>query len=64
MKGLPDNTVIIYTSDNGYFCSAHGFSGKVLPYEEGSKAPLIVYDPRKPAAKRGVVSDALTGNVV
>jgi arylsulfatase A-like enzyme len=62
-EGLADNTVIIYTSDNGYNCGAHGFAGKVLPYEEASKAPLIVYDPRLPNEKRGVISDALTANV-
>ncbi|OYP38861.1 sulfatase [Rhodopirellula sp. MGV] len=45
-QGVEDNTVIILTSDNGFFCGAHGMGGKVLPYEEGSKVPLIVYDPR------------------
>jgi arylsulfatase A-like enzyme len=62
-EGVADNTVIIYTSDNGYHCGAHGFGGKVLPYEEGSKAPLIIYDPRLSNEQRGVVSDSLTCNV-
>jgi len=30
-QGVADNTVIIFTSDNGYFEGAHGFSGKTLP---------------------------------
>jgi len=38
--GVEKNTVIIFTSDNGYFCGSHALGGKVLPYEEGSRAPL------------------------
>ena len=44
--GVADNTVIIYTSDNGFFCGAHGYGSKVLPYEESSRVPLIMFDPR------------------
>ena len=45
-QGIADNTVIIFTSDNGYFNGAHGLAGKALAYEEGSKVPLIIMDPR------------------
>jgi arylsulfatase A-like enzyme len=55
--------VIIYTSDNGFLCGAHGYGSKVLPYEEASRVPLIVYDPRHPNSGRQLRSDALTGNV-
>jgi arylsulfatase A-like enzyme len=61
--GLADNTVIIYTSDNGYNCGAHGFGDKVLPYEEASKSPLIIFDPRVSATTRGQSSAALTSQV-
>ena len=60
--GLADNTVIIYTSDNGYNQGAHGFGGKVLPYEEGSKVPMVIYDPRK-SAKKSQVTRSLTGSI-
>ena len=30
-QGVADNTVIIYTSDNGYICGSHGYASKVLP---------------------------------
>ena len=33
-QGLADNTVIIYTSDNGFICGAHGYGSKVLPMED------------------------------
>ena len=62
-QGLAGNTVIIFTSDNGYNSGSHGFGDKVLPYEEASKSPLIIYDPRLPRTHAGAVSDALTGNV-
>ena len=62
-EGLADNTVIIFTSDNGYNSGSHGFGDKVIPYEEGSKSPLIIYDPRLPEQHAGKVSDAITANV-
>lgn len=60
-QGMAENTVIIFTSDNGYNCGAHGFGGKVLPYEEGSRTPLIIYDPRNKVG--GVWTSAVTGNI-
>ena len=62
-QGLADNTVIIFTSDNGYNSGSHGFGDKVIPYEEGSKSPLIIYDPRLPPEHGGKVSEAVTANV-
>ena len=61
-QGIADNTVIIFTSDNGYNLGSHGFGGKVLPYEEGSRAPMIIYDPRSKSAGKGWRSEAVTGN--
>ncbi|MBC8353634.1 MAG: sulfatase [Planctomycetes bacterium] len=57
------NTVVIYTSDNGFFCGSHGYGSKVLPYEEASRVPLIVYDGRRPTLGTEQRRDALTGNV-
>jgi arylsulfatase A-like enzyme len=62
-EGVAGNTVILFTSDNGYSMGAHGFGDKVLPYEEASKSPLIIFDPRLPRTHAGAVSPALTGNV-
>ena len=62
-QGVADNTIIIFTSDNGYSCGAHNFGGKVLPYEEASKSPLIIYDPRTPNDKRGVKRETITANI-
>ncbi len=61
--GVVENTVIIYTSDNGFFCGSHGYGSKVLPYEEASRVPLIIYDPRHPNSGKQLRSNALTGNI-
>ena len=45
-EGLLDNTIIIFTSDNGYALGSHGLQGKTLPYEESSRIPLLIVDPR------------------
>jgi len=62
-EGLAENTVIIFTSDNGYNSGSHGFGDKVIPYEEGSKSPLIIFDPRLPQRIAGTTSGAITANV-
>ena len=62
-QGVADNTVIIYTSDNGFICGAHGYGSKVLPMEESSRAPLMIYDPRSPSAGKQWGISALTGNI-
>ncbi|MEM9658610.1 MAG: sulfatase [Planctomycetota bacterium] len=61
--GVERETVIIYTSDNGFLCGSHGYGSKVLPYEESSRVPLIIVDPRLPGDQSGTRRTALTGNV-
>lgn len=62
-EGFAHNTIIIFTSDNGYNGGSHGFGDKVIPYEEGSKAPLVLFDPRLRKEHAGKVCQAVTGNV-
>jgi len=61
-QGLADNTVIIYTADNGYYLGDRGFAGKWTHYEQSLRVPLIVHDPRLPEAKRGRVLSELALN--
>ena len=44
-----DNTLIIFTSDNGYQIGEHRHIGKVLPYEEALRVPLLMRGPGVPA---------------
>lgn len=62
-QGIADNTVIIFASDNGYFNGSHGLGSKVLPYEEGARVPLIIYDPRHPQSTHMRTTKSLTGGV-
>ena len=62
-QGVADNTVVIYTSDNGYICGSHGYGSKVLPMEESSRVPLMIYDPRSPLSGKQLRCDRLTGNI-
>jgi alpha-L-rhamnosidase len=62
-KGLADNTVIIYTADNGYFMANRGFAGKWNHLEESLRVPLVVYDPRLPEGQRGRVVDQIALNI-
>src|SRR5437667_1205562 len=62
-RGLADNTIIIFTSDNGWFAGERGLADKWLMYEESIRVPLIILDPRLPKSKRGRIVDALTVNL-
>ena len=54
-QGLAENTVIIYTADNGYYLGDRGFAGKWTHYQESLRVPLVVYDPRLAQPQRGDV---------
>lgn len=43
--GLHDNTYVFFMGDNGWFMGEHGFTSKVLPYEESIRVPMIVAGP-------------------
>ena len=60
---LDRNTVIIYTADNGYYMGDRGFAGKWSHYEQSLRIPLIVYDPRLPEKKRGIVKNEMALNI-
>ena len=61
--GLAENTIIVYSADNGYHMGNRGFAGKWSHYEESLRVPLIVSDPRVPKSQRGQVTDALALNL-
>ena len=61
--GTRENTVIIYTSDNGFLCGSHGYGSKVLPFEEASRVPLVMFDPRSANSGKNMRCESLTGNV-
>ena len=54
-QGLAENTIIVYTADNGYHMGNRGFAGKWSHYEESLRVPMVVYDPRVKGKARGQV---------
>jgi len=59
--GELDNTIIVYTSDQGFFLGEHGWFDKRFMYEECQRTPLLVRYPR--AVKAGTRSTALAMNI-
>lgn len=62
-QGVLGRTLVIFTTDNGYFHGEHQLADKWYPHEESIRVPLIVWDPRMPPANRGTVDKAMTLNV-
>ncbi|MCA8998520.1 MAG: sulfatase-like hydrolase/transferase, partial [Planctomycetaceae bacterium] len=61
--GLAENTIVVYSADNGYYMGNRGFAGKWSHYEDALRVPMIIADPRIPADQRGRVSDAIAMNI-
>ena len=59
-NGLLDNTVIIYTSDQGFFMGEHGYFDKRYMYEESFRTPLLV---RMPGGKPRGDIDGMVQNI-
>jgi len=60
-SGLARNTLVVYTSDQGFFLGDHGLFDKRFMYEESIRMPFLV---RWPASiKPGTRSDALALNI-
>ncbi len=59
-EGLWENTVIIYTGDQGMMLGAHDFMDKRWMYEESMRMPFIMHDPR--SEQSGVRSDLIINN--
>jgi arylsulfatase A-like enzyme len=60
-EGLAKNTIVIYTSDQGFFLGDHGWFDKRLMYEEALRMPFLIRYPK--AIKPGTVNKDITLNV-
>lgn len=45
-NGLLDNTLVVYTSDQGFYMGEHGWFDKRFMYEESMRTPLIMRLPK------------------
>ncbi|MBA7612617.1 Bifunctional sulfatase/alpha-L-rhamnosidase [subsurface metagenome] len=60
---LEDQTIIIFTGDNGFYLGEYGLAGKWFPHELSIRVPLVVFDPRADSKRRGVTLDQMALNV-
>lgn len=58
---LSDNTIIVYTSDQGFYLGEKGFFDKRYMYEESLRMPLLMKYPK--GITKGTIVEALTQNL-
>jgi arylsulfatase A-like enzyme len=60
-NGLSDNTIVVYTSDQGFYLGEHGWFDKRFIYDESFKTPLLIRWPN--AIKPGTTEDEMVQNL-
>jgi arylsulfatase A-like enzyme len=60
-SGLAKNTIVVYTSDQGFYLGEHGWFDKRFIYDESFKTPLMVRWPNQ--VKPGTKSDEMVQNL-
>ena len=59
--GLAENTMVVYTSDQGFYLGEHGWFDKRFVYEESFKTPLLIRWPNE--INPGISSDEMVQNL-
>ncbi|TCC62920.1 DUF4976 domain-containing protein [Kribbella pittospori] len=60
-EGLAEDTVVVYTSDQGFFLGDHGWFDKRLMFDESLQMPMLIRWPGRIPA--GTTCDAMVTNV-
>jgi hypothetical protein len=60
-EGLSENTIVIYTSDQGFFLGEHGLFDKRFMYDESLRIPLLIRYPK--SIKPGSASKDFAVNI-
>ena len=60
-EGLADNTIVVYTSDQGFFLGDHGWYDKRFMYEESLRMPFLIRYPQ--GIEAGTINDNMILNV-
>ena len=60
-SGLAENTIVIYTSDQGFYLGEHGWFDKRFIYNESFKIPLLIRWPNQITA--GITNDEMVQNL-
>jgi arylsulfatase A-like enzyme len=59
-RGVLDNTIVVFASDNGFIWGEHRLLSKTWPYEESIRVPLVI---RTPWTTHPVTDDRLVANI-
>ena len=60
-SGLAENTIVVYTSDQGFYLGEHGWFDKRFIYDESFKTPLLIRWPG--VTEPGAVNDQMVQNL-
>jgi len=60
-SGLAENTIVVYTSDQGFYLGEHGWFDKRFIYDESFKTPLLIRWPNE--IKPGTTNDEMVQNL-
>lgn len=60
-NGLAENTIVVYTSDQGFYLGEHGWFDKRFMYEESFRTPILIRYPKE--IKPGTVVNELVQNL-
>ena len=60
-QGLDENTIVVYTSDQGFYLGEHGWFDKRFIYDESFKTPLLVRWPG--VTEAGTTNDQMVQNL-
>lgn len=61
--GRAENTLVVFTSDNGYYLGEHGLGDKRSAYDESLRVPLLIRLPGGATASRPATNDAMVLNL-
>ena len=63
-KALPDDTYVLFASDNGFLWGEHARQGKIVPYDESLRVPLtLAYKGPSNPLPEGATDDRIVLNV-
>jgi len=57
VNNLTDNTIVVYTSDQGFYMGEHGWFDKRFMYEQSLRTPLLMRVPKKYGGFKGEISE-------
>lgn len=61
--GAAENTIVVFSSDHGFFLGERGWAGKWFAHDVSIRVPLIVFDPRLPQRRSRTTRNEMVLNI-